>query len=142
MPRKRRSDPRICSGGSAGPTRSRRARRSCCPPMHPSSPAPTCWSTAAIPLADLLHCTSGISMTLLITGGTGFVMSVVSREWLERHPERRAVILDRAGLDATAAAYFEPVRERLSVIQGHVPHPSASPPHPHPPPLPHAPPPP
>ncbi len=63
-------------------------------------------------------------MTLLITGGTGFVMSVVAREWLERHPERRAVILDRAGLDATAAAYFEPVRERLSVIQGDVRDPS------------------
>jgi UDP-glucose 4-epimerase len=63
-------------------------------------------------------------MTLLITGGTGFVMSVVAREWLERHPERRAVILDRVGLDATAAAYFEPVRERLSVIQGDVRDPS------------------
>ncbi|SOE91759.1 dTDP-glucose 4,6-dehydratase/UDP-glucose 4-epimerase [Burkholderia sp. D7] len=63
-------------------------------------------------------------MTLLITGGTGFVMSVVAREWLERHPERRAVILDRAGLDATAAAYFEPVRERLSLIQGDVRDPS------------------
>jgi UDP-glucose 4-epimerase len=63
-------------------------------------------------------------MTLLITGGTGFVMSVVAREWLEGHPERRAVILDRAELDATAAAYFEPVRERLSVIQGDVRDPS------------------
>jgi nucleoside-diphosphate-sugar epimerase len=63
-------------------------------------------------------------MTLLITGGTGFVMSVVAREWLERHPERRAVILDRVGLDATAAKYFEPVRERLSVIQGDVRDPS------------------
>lgn len=63
-------------------------------------------------------------MTLLITGGTGFVMSVVAREWLERHPERRAVILDRAGLDTTAAAYFEPVRERLSLIQGDVRDPS------------------
>jgi nucleoside-diphosphate-sugar epimerase len=51
-------------------------------------------------------------------------MSVVAREWLERHPERRAVILDRTELDATAAAYFEPVRERLSVIQGDVRDPS------------------
>jgi UDP-glucose 4-epimerase len=59
-------------------------------------------------------------MTLLITGGTGFAMSVVAREWLDRHPKRRAVILDRAELDATATAWFEPVRERLSVIQGDV----------------------
>ncbi|GAB2899769.1 NAD(P)-dependent oxidoreductase [Paraburkholderia jirisanensis] len=59
-------------------------------------------------------------MTLLITGGTGFAMSVVAREWLEREPQARAVILDRAGLDAAARAWFEPVRERLTVIEGDV----------------------
>jgi len=63
-------------------------------------------------------------MNLLITGGTGFVMSVVAREWLERHPDRRAVILDRAGLDATAQAWFAPVRERLTVVEGDVRAPS------------------
>lgn len=59
-------------------------------------------------------------MNLLITGGTGFVMSVVAREWLDRHPDRRAVILDRAGLDDTAQAWFAPVRDRLTVIEGDV----------------------
>ncbi|MGT2465776.1 hypothetical protein ACVOMV_12500 [Mesorhizobium atlanticum] len=41
-------------------------------------------------------------MTLLVTGGTGFVMSVVARAWLDRDPQARAVILDRSGLDAAA----------------------------------------
>jgi UDP-glucose 4-epimerase len=63
-------------------------------------------------------------MNLLITGGTGFVMSVVAREWLERHPDRRAVILDRAGLDTTAQTWFAPVRERLTVVEGDVRDPS------------------
>ncbi|WP_064710222.1 NAD-dependent epimerase/dehydratase family protein [Rhizobium bangladeshense] len=55
-------------------------------------------------------------MTLLVTGGTGFVMSVLARTWLERDTTARVVILDRAGLDAMAARYFAPVRDRLSVI--------------------------
>ncbi|MDQ7982059.1 NAD(P)-dependent oxidoreductase [Paraburkholderia sp. SARCC-3016] len=59
-------------------------------------------------------------MSLLITGGTGFAMSVVAREWLEREPGARAVILDRAALDAAARAWFEPVRERLTVVEGDV----------------------
>jgi nucleoside-diphosphate-sugar epimerase len=63
-------------------------------------------------------------MSLLITGGTGFVMSVVAREWLEQHPDRRAVILDRAGLDDTAQTWFASVRERLTVVEGDVRDPS------------------
>ncbi|GAA3067234.1 NAD(P)-dependent oxidoreductase [Rhizobium viscosum] len=55
-------------------------------------------------------------MTLLVTGGTGFVMSVLARAWLERNPTARVVILDRAALDAMAERYFAPVRDRLSVI--------------------------
>jgi UDP-glucose 4-epimerase len=55
-------------------------------------------------------------MTLLVTGGTGFVMSVVAREWLDRDPQARAVILDRSGLDATAEKFFAPVRDRLTVL--------------------------
>lgn len=55
-------------------------------------------------------------MTLLITGGTGFVMSVVAREWLDRDPQARAVILDRSGLDAIAEKFFAPVRDRLTVL--------------------------
>src|SRR3990170_9057376 len=59
-------------------------------------------------------------MTLLVTGGTGFVMSVVARGWLDRNPAARAVILDRAGLDAMAQQYFSPVRDRLTVITGDI----------------------
>jgi UDP-glucose 4-epimerase len=55
-------------------------------------------------------------MTLLVTGGTGFVMSVLVRAWLDRDPAARAVILDRAGLDAMARRYFAPVSERLTVL--------------------------
>jgi UDP-glucose 4-epimerase len=63
-------------------------------------------------------------MTLLITGGTGFVMSVLARTWLERDPKARAVILDRAGLDDMAERYFVPVRDRLSVIMADICDPS------------------
>ena len=58
--------------------------------------------------------------TLLVTGGTGFVMSVLARAWLERDPARRAVILDRSGLDAMAERHFAPVRDRLTVVTGDV----------------------
>ncbi|WP_413992710.1 NAD-dependent epimerase/dehydratase family protein [Labrys okinawensis] len=59
-------------------------------------------------------------MTLLVTGGGGFVMSVVVGEWLARDPANKAAILDRGPLDATAERYFAPVRDRLTVIEGDV----------------------
>ena len=59
-------------------------------------------------------------MTLLVTGGTGFVMSTVARHWLDRDPDARAVILDRSGLDAMAEKYFAGVQDRLSVIQADI----------------------
>ncbi|TCR94935.1 NAD(P)-dependent oxidoreductase [Rhizobium sp. BK418] len=55
-------------------------------------------------------------MTLLVTGATGFVMSVLARTWLDRDPLARVVVLDRAGLDAMAERYFAPVRDRLTVV--------------------------
>jgi UDP-glucose 4-epimerase len=64
-------------------------------------------------------------MTLLVTGGTGFVMSVVAREWLDRDPEARAVILDRSGLDGIAETFFAPVRHRLTVITADILDPAA-----------------
>jgi UDP-glucose 4-epimerase len=60
------------------------------------------------------------TMTLLVTGGTGFVMSVVARQWLDQSPAARAVILDRSDLDAMAEKYFAPVRDRLTVITGDI----------------------
>ena len=52
-------------------------------------------------------------MNLLITGATGFVMSVLARHWLEAEPHARLVILDAAAADAAAVRYFAPVADRL-----------------------------
>jgi nucleoside-diphosphate-sugar epimerase len=55
-------------------------------------------------------------MNLLVTGGTGFVMSVLARHWLDAQPDGRVVILDAAPLDAAAQRYFAPVADRLEVV--------------------------
>ena len=43
-------------------------------------------------------------MTLLVTGATGFVMSVLARHWLEADPTARLVVLDASPLDAAVFA--------------------------------------
>jgi nucleoside-diphosphate-sugar epimerase len=55
-------------------------------------------------------------MTLLVTGGTGFVMSVLGRYWLDAFPDERLVVLDAAAPDAAAVRYFAPVADRLDVV--------------------------
>ncbi|HWM66125.1 MAG TPA: NAD(P)-dependent oxidoreductase [Steroidobacteraceae bacterium] len=55
-------------------------------------------------------------MTLLVTGATGFVMSVLARHWLASEPGARVVILDAAAMDTAATRYFAPVADRLSII--------------------------
>src|SRR5579871_1369999 len=55
-------------------------------------------------------------MVLLITGATGFVMSVLTRHWLEADPRARLVILDSSPPDAAATRYFAPVAARMTVI--------------------------
>ena len=64
-------------------------------------------------------------MTLLITGGTGFVMSVLARHWLEDDPGERVVVLDSAVPDEAARRYFAPVSDRLNVIVGDVRNPDS-----------------
>jgi len=59
-------------------------------------------------------------MTLLVTGATGFVMSVLARHWLEAHPAERLVALDAAPMDAAAQRYFAPVADRLTTVQADV----------------------
>jgi UDP-glucose 4-epimerase len=54
--------------------------------------------------------------TLLVTGATGFVMSVLARHWLEVNPRARLVALDAAPLDAAGRRYFAPVMDRLTVV--------------------------
>src|SRR5215831_1336483 len=55
-------------------------------------------------------------MTLLVTGGTGFVMSVLGRCWLETDPAARLVVLDAAPLDEAAQRYFAACQDRLSLV--------------------------
>jgi UDP-glucose 4-epimerase len=55
-------------------------------------------------------------MTLMVTGATGFVMSVLARHWLDANPDERVVILDAAAPDAAAVRYFAPVSDRLDVV--------------------------
>jgi len=55
-------------------------------------------------------------MTLLVTGATGFVMSVLARRWLEADPTSRVVVLDAAPPDEAARRYFAPVEARLGVV--------------------------
>jgi UDP-glucose 4-epimerase len=55
-------------------------------------------------------------MTLLITGATGFVMSVLGRHWLDANPGERLVVLDSAAPDAAAVRYFASVADRLDVV--------------------------
>jgi UDP-glucose 4-epimerase len=64
-------------------------------------------------------------MTVLVTGATGFVMSVLARRWLESDPTLRLVALDTAPLDAEALRYFAPVADRLSVIVADVTRPES-----------------
>jgi len=55
-------------------------------------------------------------MTLLVTGATGFAMSVLARHWLESDRTARLVVLDASPLDAAAERYFAPFMQRLAVI--------------------------
>ncbi len=59
-------------------------------------------------------------MTLLITGGSGFVLSHLARQWLRADPAAQVVLLDANPLDAVAERFFAPVRDRLTMIAGDV----------------------
>ena len=59
-------------------------------------------------------------MTLLVTGATGFVMSVVGRHWLEADPGARLAVLDSSPLDSTAQRYFARVMNRMTVVTADV----------------------
>ena len=59
-------------------------------------------------------------MTLLITGGTGFVMSNLARHWLESDSTASVHVLDSAPWDGLLGRFFEPVRGRLNFVQASV----------------------
>ena len=54
--------------------------------------------------------------TLLVTGGTGFVMSHVVRQWLLRDERARAIVLDIAPPDRAAERFFRPVEDRADFL--------------------------
>jgi UDP-glucose 4-epimerase len=64
-------------------------------------------------------------MKLLVTGGTGFVMSVLGRHWLDIDAAAQLIILDAAPLDAAAVRYFAPVAGRLTVVVADVTQPDS-----------------
>ncbi len=55
-------------------------------------------------------------MTLLITGGTGFVMSNLARRWLDADADARVVVLDAAQPSDLDGSFFAGVDERIEVI--------------------------
>jgi nucleoside-diphosphate-sugar epimerase len=59
-------------------------------------------------------------MTLLITGGTGFVMSNVARAWLLANPGERAIVADLGPPDPVFERWLAPVRDNLDVIASDV----------------------
>lgn len=60
------------------------------------------------------------SVTLLATGGTGFVVSHVIRNWLERHDTERALVVDAAPPDAAACRFFAGLNDRIEFVRGNV----------------------
>ncbi len=64
-------------------------------------------------------------MTLLVTGASGFVMSVLAHRWLQTEPQARLVVLDSSPLDAAAQRYFAAFRARLSVVVADVTQPAS-----------------
>ena len=59
-------------------------------------------------------------MTLLITGGGGFVMSNLALLWLEKHTDDNVVVLDAGPKDSALERFWEPVADRLTYVRGSV----------------------
>jgi UDP-glucose 4-epimerase len=59
-------------------------------------------------------------MRLLVTGGTGFVMSNVLRHWLDADAKAQAISVDVAPPDAIAKQHFSSVQGRLEFITGDI----------------------
>lgn len=62
-------------------------------------------------------------MTLLITGGTGFVMSNLARRWLDADADACVVVLDAARPSDLAGRFFAGVDDRIEVIGADVRYP-------------------
>ncbi len=58
--------------------------------------------------------------TLLVTGATGFVMSHVVRQWLERSPDAKVLAIDAASPDSEADRFFDPVINRIEFYRADI----------------------
>ena len=59
-------------------------------------------------------------MTVLITGGNGFVMSNFARHWIESHPDEKVVILDAAAPDQMAQNFFASIAHKIRWVQASI----------------------
>ena len=59
-------------------------------------------------------------MTLLVTGGGGFVMSNLVKRWLLDHPAERAIVVDTLGYDANLARFFGALGSRIDWETGDI----------------------
>jgi nucleoside-diphosphate-sugar epimerase len=64
-------------------------------------------------------------MTILITGGNGFVMSNLVLHWLASDPAERAVILDSSAPDPLLRRFLAPVLDRVAWVQASILEPAA-----------------
>jgi nucleoside-diphosphate-sugar epimerase len=62
---------------------------------------------------------------LLVTGGGGFVLSHLARQWAALDAGNRVIVLDAAALDEPARAFLAPAGERLAFMRGSVADPAA-----------------
>ena len=59
-------------------------------------------------------------MQLLVTGGTGFVMCYVMRQWVERGADYRVTSVDLFPADAALQHFLAPYAEQVQLIEGSV----------------------
>ena len=59
-------------------------------------------------------------MTILVTGGGGFVMSNLVKRWLLDHPWEQAIVVDTLPLDTNLERFFGPLVSRLDWQVGDV----------------------
>ena len=59
-------------------------------------------------------------MKILVTGGTGCVLSNVARHLLQRRTDARVVILDSAAPSALSTSYFEAFSDHVEMVQGDI----------------------
>lgn len=59
-------------------------------------------------------------MTILVTGGGGFVMSNLVKLWLLEHPSERAIVVDTMECNATLARFFGSLGSRIDWQTGDI----------------------